>query len=183
MTSVTPEQLSELRLTVHRVYGRGALDESIALQQNVITTARETDALLPDDFLFFGLMLYGRTRLGDGIAALREGVQRFPANAAVHENLGVFLLGAGDPAGAIAESKRAVELGSDSPNVYDCLCDAYAQIGRVDEAGTAGRAALEAKDRIFGGAAAAGDHSAWPAAGVQSAEPRRERHCLLPVGQ
>ena len=151
MASVTPEQLSELRLTVHRVYGRGALDESIALQQNVITTARETDALLPDDFLFFGLMLYGRTRLGDGIAALREGVQRFPANAAVHENLGVFLLGAGDPAGAIAESKRAVELGSDSPNVYDCLCDAYAQIGRVDEASTAGRAALQAKDRIFGG--------------------------------
>jgi len=151
MTSVTPEQLSELRLTVHRVYGRGALDESIALQQNVITTARETDALLPDDFLFFGLMLYGRARLGDGIAALREGVQRFPDNAGVHENLGVFLLGAGDPAGAIAESKRAVELGSDSPNVYDCLCDAYAQIGRVDEASTAGRAALEAKDRIFGG--------------------------------
>jgi hypothetical protein len=150
MASATPGQLDELREVVREVYGRGALDQSIALQQNVIAMAREIDALLPDDFLFFGLMLYGRRRLGDGIAALREGVERFPDNAPVHENLGVLLLGAGDPAGAIVEANRAIELGSESPNVYDCLCDAYAQIGRIDEAGAAGRAALEAKDRIFG---------------------------------
>jgi hypothetical protein len=151
MATVTIEQLNDLRNAVHELYGRGALDESIARQENVIGTARNIDALTPDDFLFFGLMLYARQRLGDGIAALREGVTRFPDNAPVHENLGVFLLGSGDPAGAIVESKRAIELGSDSPNVYDCLCDAYAQIGRFDAAGTAGRAALEAKDRLFGG--------------------------------
>ena len=148
---VTIKELAVLRNTVRDAYGRGALDELIALQQKVIATAREIDALLPDDFLFFGLMLYARMRLADGIVALREGAQRFPDNAPIHENLGVFLLGMGDTAAAIVEARRAVELGSDSPNVYDCLCDAYAQVGRIDEAGSAGRAALEAKDRLFGG--------------------------------
>ncbi len=147
---VTIEELENLRNAVRDAYGHGALDESIALQQKVLAMAREIDALLPDDFLFFGLMMYARRQLGDGIGALRDGVEHFPDNAPIHENLGVFLLGMGDTAGAIAESNRAVELGSDSFNVHDCLCDAYAQIGRVDEASAAGRAALEAKDRFFG---------------------------------
>ncbi len=150
MPTATIENLEELRETVRQAYARGALDASITLQQDVIAQARSADALMPDDFLFFGLMMYGRRRLIDGIAALREGTERFPDNAPLHENLGVFLLGSGDTAGAITECLRAVELGSDSPNVHDCLCDAYAQIGRPDQAIAEGRAAMEAKDRFFG---------------------------------
>ena len=145
----TIEQLTELRDAARDAYGRGALDEAIALQQGVIASAREIDALSPDDLLFSGLMLYACRRIADGIAALREGVELFTDNAPMHENLAVFLLAAGDPAGAIAESTRAIELGSDSPNVHDCLCDAYARIGRIDSARASGRAALEAKDRRF----------------------------------
>lgn len=148
---MTLEELAELRDTTHQTYGRGAFDAAIALQQKVIATAREMDAMLPDDFLFYGLMLYDRKRLDDGIAALSEGADRFPDNAPLRENVGVFMLSAGRPADAIERCKQAIALGSDSPNVYDCLCDAYSQIGRIDEACLAGRAALEAKDRMFGG--------------------------------
>jgi hypothetical protein len=150
---MTPEQLDELRETARATYGRGAFDEAIALQQKIVSTARDSDALLADDFLFLGLILYDRKRLGDGIAALTEGIERFPDNAAMQENLGVFFLGAGEAAASIERSLRAIDLGSTSPNVHDCLCDAYSQIGRPDEACAAGRAALEAKDRMFSGRA------------------------------
>jgi tetratricopeptide (TPR) repeat protein len=115
----------------------------------VIETARGQDALIADDLLFYGLMLYGIKRLDEGIAALTEAAERFPDNAQVWENLGVFLLGAGQIAASIERTEKAIALGTTSPNVYDCLCDAYSQIGRFDEASAAGRQALEAKDRMF----------------------------------
>jgi tetratricopeptide (TPR) repeat protein len=149
----TRDRLTELRDAARDAYSRGALDEAIGLQQLAIASARETAALAPDDILFLGLMLYAGQRVAGGIEALREGAALFPDHASIHENMAVFLLAAEDLAGAIAESKRAVELGSNSPNVHDCLCDAYARIGRIDEACAAGKAALEAKDRMFGGRA------------------------------
>ena len=95
-------------------------------------------------------MFHGTRRFAEGIATLREGATHHPGHAPMHENLAVFLLDSGNPAGAVEQCLQAMALGSESPNTLDCLCDAYSQIGRPDEAVTAGRAALEAKDRKFG---------------------------------
>ncbi len=154
MSQGTPsdtDSLEALRQAVHAAYGRGALDEAIALQQRTRAEAKASGRDAPDDFLFLGLMLYNQRLVAEGIAVLREGSLLFPQNAAIQENLAVFLLAAADPGSAIEHCKQALVLGSDSPNVHDCLCDAYAQIGRLEEAVAAGRGALESKDRKFGG--------------------------------
>lgn len=131
-------------------YARGALTDAINIQQRVLVEATAAGTEQPDDYLFLGLMLHGDHQIGQATAVLRDGMARFPANPAMHENLGVLLIAAGDIQGAIAACQNALALGSDSPNVHDCLCDAYNRVGRTDVATTAGRAALEAKDRLFG---------------------------------
>jgi hypothetical protein len=69
----------------------------------------------------------------------------------LHENLAVMLLTSGDPLGAAVACRAALALGSVSPNVHDCLCDALTQLGHHQEALLAGRTALEAKHARFGG--------------------------------
>ena len=128
-------------------YQRGALSEAIALQRQIPPDTQ-------DDILFLGLMLHADRHFAEAAAVLREGATRFPQAAAMHENLGVLLIASGDASGAIAACEQALALGSDSPNVNDCLCDAYNRIGRADRAVAAGRAALEAKDRRFATGAA-----------------------------
>src|SRR5215472_6805086 len=140
MSAANTGVLDRQREAMRASYARGALDEALA-----------AGGALPEDFLFLALILYAQQRLAEGIVTLREAERRFPDCAPVQENLGVFLLQTGDSAGAIACCRRAIELGSDSPNVHDCLCDAYGRTGRLDLAVVAGRAALEAKDRQFGG--------------------------------
>lgn len=140
-------RLAERRDCIRAVYKRGLLENAIALQQELLRDARDTTQ--PDDFLFLGLMLHGARRFGEAIDVLRQGAVRFSQDPAMHENLGVLLIGLGDVHGAIAACVAALALGSDSPNVNDCLCDAYNRIGRTDLAAAAGREALEAKDRQF----------------------------------
>jgi hypothetical protein len=82
---------------------------------------------------------------------LRDSLVHFPEDPALHENMGVFLLASGEPAASVAACRQALAAGSASANVYDCLCDALSQLGQVEAAVQAGRAALEAKDRMFGG--------------------------------
>lgn len=147
---VTNDALDALRQGAREAYGYGDFATAIAAQRSILAQAKALGTPTLDDFLFLGLLLHGGRQFADGIAILREGVLHYPDYAPMHENLAVFLLDAGDPAGAVEECLRAVALGSDSPNTYDCLCDAYAQIGRLDEAIAAGRASLEAKDRKFG---------------------------------
>jgi hypothetical protein len=142
--------LDDMRHRARTSYGGGALLEAIDIQQQVLQAAKATGEALPDDFLFLGLMLHGAKRLDDGIAMLREGIARFPHNASMLENLGVFLLAIEDVAPAIDACEHALRLGSISPNVHDCLCDAYNRLGRTDQAIGAGKAALEAKDKQFG---------------------------------
>ena len=142
--------LDTLRNLAHQTYARGDLHVAHDLQRRVIANANAAGTQAADDYLFLGLMLYGMKRLDDGIAALRDGLSIAPDNAALHENLGVFLLGVGDMAGSIDACERALARGSDSPNVHDCLADAYNRIGRLDLSVDSGRAALEAKDRRFG---------------------------------
>lgn len=100
-------------------------------------------------------MLHAARRFEEATTILRDGTTRFPENAAMQENLGVLLIAANDAPGAIAACEQALALGSDSPNVRDCLCDAYNRIGRTDLAVAAGKASLEAKERLFTGDALA----------------------------
>jgi hypothetical protein len=64
----------------------------------------------------------------------------------------VLLLIANDAPAAIDCVEAALLLGSASANLHDCLCEAHLALGRLDLAVAAGRLALEAKDRRFGGA-------------------------------
>jgi tetratricopeptide (TPR) repeat protein len=139
--------LEDRRRAARAAYQRGALAEAQTVQRAVL---RDGGAdVRPDDVLFLGLLLHGGRDLEQATLVLRDGVARFPNDPAMHENLAVLLIAAGDATGAIAACEAALTLGSDSPNVHDCLCDAYNRIGRTDQAIAAGRVSLAAKDRRF----------------------------------
>ncbi|MDR3537757.1 MAG: hypothetical protein P4L71_14765 [Acetobacteraceae bacterium] len=148
-----PPMLDQLRRMASEAYARGAFADALDLQARATEAAAVAGSLEPNDILFLGLMLHAAKRFDEGEAILRRGIAQFPRNPAMPENLAVFLLARGDFAGAIAASDHAIALGSDSPNVHDCLCDCYNRLGRPDLAIPAGRAALAAKDRMFGGRA------------------------------
>lgn len=145
--------LDQLRGMARDAYASGAFGQALDLQDRATAAALAADSVLPNDILFLALMLYGAQRFEEGMAMLRQGVDRFPRDPAMPENLAVFLLARGDHAGAIDACNAAIALGSDSPNVHDCLCDTYNRLGRPDLSIPAGRAALQAKDRMFGGRA------------------------------
>lgn len=142
--------LDELRQAARDAYGQGRLADAIDAQSAVLTIARASGATRPDDFLFAGLLMDATNRIPDGLAILREGLVCFPKHADLHENLAVLSLAAHDLAGTIVACETALSLGSVSPNVHDCLCEAYQRSGRLDLALAAGRTALLAKDRRFG---------------------------------
>ncbi len=137
----------ELRQIAHDSYARGDLTEAIDLQLKVLACGPPS----AEDSLFLALMLFAARDLPAGIGVLRDSLMHFPNHPALWENLGVCLLTAAQPDEAVEACRRALALGSSSPNVHDCLCDALHRIGRVADAVEAGRAALEAKDRMFGG--------------------------------
>ena len=137
----------ELREIARDHYGRGDLDEAIAVQNKVMSSGPSTAG----DALFLGLMLFAARDMPAGIGVLRDSLAHFPGEPALHENLGVFLVTAGEPAAAVQACRQALALGSTSPNVYDCLCEALTQVGETAAAIEAGRAALIAKDACFGG--------------------------------
>jgi hypothetical protein len=137
----------ELRQIAHDSYARGDLAEAIDLQHKV----RASGPPASEDAQFLALMLFATRDLPGGILVLRDAIAQFPGDPALHENLAVFLLTSGELDASVTTCHQALSLGSTSPNVHDCLCDALNQLGYIDEAVRAGRAALEAKDRIFAG--------------------------------
>jgi len=141
------EALRDLRKMARDSYARGDLNEATDLQRKVIASSPPN----ADDALFMALMLFATRDVPAVIAVLRDSLTHFPDNPALHENLGVCLLTEGHPADAVDACRQALALGSSSPNVHDCLCEALQRLGREAEAVKAGRAALEAKDRMFGG--------------------------------
>lgn len=141
--------LEPLRRMAREAHAQGALDQALELQGRAVAAASAAGGLEPNDLLFLGLLLHGAQRLAEGVAMLRQGIARFPQHPQLQENLGVFLMASGDLAGAIEACRQAIALGSDSPNVHDCLCDSYNRLGRSDLAVDAGRAALLAKDQLF----------------------------------
>lgn len=130
-------------------HARGDLDEAIDLQRKVMASGPP----VADDALFLALMLFATRALPAAIGVLRDSLGHFPDNPALHENLAVCLLTAGQFDAAVSACRQALTLGSASPNVYDCLCEAQYQLGLVEDALQAGRAALEAKHQRFGGRA------------------------------
>ena len=148
---MTPSPVLEaMRRQASAIYATGAVPDAIVIQRQVLLAARSAGAETPDDSLFLGLMLHATGQLDDGVCLLRDGIARFPAHAALHENLGVFLLGQNDVAAAIEACQTALKLGSASPNVLDCLADAFNRLGQTEAAIAAGQDALQAKDRRFG---------------------------------
>lgn len=150
MIDVPVPAAEDMRRAAREAYTRGAPEEALALQRALIDGGRD---LIPGDYLFLGLVHHSAGRPDDSVAALREGERRFPDAAEIHENLAVVLLLSGQPAACMEAAERALALGSTSPNVFDCLCDAANRIGRTDLAVGYGRRSLEAKDAMFGGRA------------------------------
>jgi hypothetical protein len=143
-----PNGLADLRRVARDAYAKGRLAEAAETAVMVLAMAAGTEQV--EDFLFAGLVHHAARCITDGIGVLRDGIARYAANAPLQENLAVLLIAANDIAGAITACETALLLGSDSPNVQDCLCEAHCRTGRTDLAVLAGRAALEAKDRRFG---------------------------------
>lgn len=147
MTDAPTPAAEDTRRAAREAYTRGAPDDALTLQQRLIAVGED---LIPADYLFLGLVHHAAGRMEDSVIALRDGERRFPEAAEIHENLAVVLLLSGQPAACMAAAERALALGSTSPNVHDCLCDAANRIGRPDLAVAHGRRALEAKDALFG---------------------------------
>jgi hypothetical protein len=137
---------AELRQIARDCYARGDLAEAISLQLKVIAAGPS----VADDALFLALMLFATRDVAGGIQVLRDSLEQFPDNPALHENLAVCLVTSDQLEEAVTACRQALALGSTSPNVHDCLCDALNRLGQTDAGIDAGRTALEAKHRRFG---------------------------------
>jgi Tfp pilus assembly protein PilF len=137
----------ELRRIARDCHARGDLEQATSMQRKVLASG-PNDAT---DMMFMALLLYSGRAVPEAIRVLREGVSRFPAEPSIWENLAVLLIASGQPEAAVNACREALALGSASPNVHDALCEALTQLGRFAEAVAAGRIALEAKHRVFGG--------------------------------
>jgi tetratricopeptide (TPR) repeat protein len=137
----------ELRQIARDSYARGDLTEAIDLQFKVLAAGPPA----ANDALFLALMLFATRDLTGGINVLRDSLVQFPDNPALHENLAVCLVTSGQFEEAVAACHQALALGSTSPNVHDCLCDALNRLGETAAGIEAGRTALEAKHLRFGG--------------------------------
>ncbi len=146
MSDAPATATEDARRAARDAYTHGAPEDALAAQQALIAAGVE---LIPGDFLFLGLLLHAAGRSDDCVTALRNGEHMFPDAAEIHENLAVVLLLTHQPAACMAAAERALALGSTSPNVHDCLCDAANRIGRTDLAVAHGRRALEAKNTLF----------------------------------
>ena len=139
----------ELRQIARDAYARGDLAEAVDLQLKVVNAGPAA----ANDALFLALMLFATRDLAGAIQVLHDSLAQFPGDPALHENLAVCLVASGQFEAAAASCQQALALGSTSPNVHDCLCDALCRLGRTDAGIAAGRTALEAKDLRFGGRA------------------------------
>jgi len=128
---------------------RGDLATAILAQQAHLDTRKRHGHCVPEDYLFLALLSFQDGRLQDSLVVVDDGLRRFPDAPGLHENRGVLLLSTGDNGGAMAACLRALDCGSQSPNTHDCLADAAGRLCRTDLAIQYGRAALEAKDRMF----------------------------------
>src|ERR1700756_2639418 len=125
---------SDRRAAARFHYARGEIDRAGELQGQIMAGEQPT----ADDYLFMGLVHHASANLSAGIALLQDGIARFPDNAAMHEKLALLLLAARAHAAAVQAAGAAIALGSRSPNLHDCLCEAQERLGRPDLAVAAG---------------------------------------------
>ena len=144
---LNPEANNEQR--AQEAHARGDLAAALTAHESHLAARRQSGTADAETFLFHALLLFQAGRLPDSLAAIDEGLVLFPDAPTLHENRGVLLLTIGDNGAAMQACLRALECGSQSPNTHDCLADAAGRLGRLDLAVQYGRAALEAKDRMF----------------------------------
>lgn len=149
MAGLLNPEPDNLRLA-QEAHGRGDLAAALRLHQAHLSTLEQTGSATPEAYLYHALLLFQDRRIPQSLAAIEGGLRLFPDAPTLHENRGVLLLTLGDNGGAIAACQRALDCGSESPNTHDCLADAAGRTGRLDLAIEYGRAALIAKDRMFG---------------------------------
>ena len=144
----TPSDHGQLALEAH---ARGDLATAMRAQQSHIAVRTQAAQAAPEDYLLLALLHFQDGKIPDSLTVIDDALRLFPDAPSLHENRGVLLLSLGDNGGAIQACLRALECGSNSPNTHDCLADAAGRTGRLDLAVQYGRAALEAKDRMFSG--------------------------------
>lgn len=142
----SPADDGQLALDAH---ARGDLATAIRAQQSHIAVLAQAGAATPEAHLLLALLYFQDGRIPDSLGIIDDALRQFPQSPSLHENRGVLLLSLGDNGGAMQACLRALECGSTSPNTHDCLADAAGRTGRSDLAVQYGRAALEAKDRMF----------------------------------
>ncbi len=133
----------------HEAHARGDLAAALHAHEAHLAALKRRGTADTDSFLFHALLLFQDGRIADSLAAIDDGLRLFPNAPTLHENRGVLLLTNGENGSAMQACLRALECGSQSPNTHDCLADAAGRLGRTDLAIQYGRAALEAKDRMF----------------------------------
>ena len=166
MTNLLNPKLDQAQLDQAQLaqdaHARGDLVTALRTHETHLAALRQRATPDAEALLFHALLLFQDERLPESLAAIDEGLRFFPDAPTLHENRGVLLLSIGDNGGAMQACLRALECGSQSPNTHDCLADAAGRLGRLDLAVQYGRAALEAKDRMF---------SAYPVLAAMPATP------------
>ena len=96
-----PAARDAMRASARDAHGRGNLADAIEIQRKLLASgpAEMRDSMSLD------LLLFAARDLTGGIAAMREALAAFPNEPALHEDLSVFLIAAGDYARA-AEAAR-----------------------------------------------------------------------------
>ncbi len=96
-------------------------------------------------------MLFATRDLAGAIKVLRDSLEQFPDDPALHENLAVCLVTNGQLEEAVAACHQALALGLDQAPTCTTVCATLLnRLGQTDAGIEAGRTALEAKHRRFG---------------------------------
>lgn len=94
-------------------------------------------------FASLGNVLKDKRRPGEAEAAFRRALALDPADAASHNNFGIFLRESGRPEEAEAIYRRALEIRPDYPEALNNIGNLLKKRGQLDEAEAAFRRALE----------------------------------------
>ena len=151
--------LEQLRQQAQRAFEAGSFLEAIQTQLQVINL-QQGKPESADDFLYAALYLY---TLPDFLAAaqlLQHGLQLFPADGRLWENLGVCHSRTGQYADALRALSRAESLQGVTANLLDTMAHCHGALGESAALRQVGERVLQFKDAALPPQAAVN----WPAA-------------------